>query len=162
MYDLNYDDICNNYEKLLEYCLIHSDSFSVITTLKKPYSHIHPIFEHKDILDSWKPFLLKRKIGVKSWSCTITKGKHYVILFYNSNMFWRKMSVLPNLFCPFEKQLPEDVCFYRGKSPWLSTTSHEKTAVIYNETPEDMSFLFEIGIQKQAELQDAQFTGHCL
>ena len=58
MYELNYGMLCVNFIEVLDYCFKNSDSFSLITTLKKPYTTIPPICEHDSIIESWKNCLI--------------------------------------------------------------------------------------------------------
>lgn len=54
MYELNYGMLCANFSEVLDYCFKNSDSFSMITTLKKPYKTNLPICVHDNIIECWK------------------------------------------------------------------------------------------------------------
>lgn len=43
--------------------------------------------------------------------------------------------------------LPEDLCFYRGASVWLDSTTHERDAYLINNTLEDLKFVEAIGMK---------------
>lgn len=147
MCSLNYLDISEKYLITLKYCLKNSDTFSVITNLKKPYSNVTPICEHDAVLVFWKSCLVEQIIGIKKWPGTQTKDTHKVMNVYNSRKFRTTFTNLPNFFSAIENNLPEDICFYRNGDVWLSTISHEKLAFVSNATKSDIVFLKENGIR---------------
>ena len=147
MFRLNYFDAENYYSELLKYCLKYSDSFSVISSIKKPYSKIPPTCEHDGVFQQWGSCLTKQTIGVKKWPGTETKDNHKVLNLYNSRKFRTTFLDLPNLFSPIENKLPEDICFYRDNYAWFATVSHEKIAFLYSATKEDLDFLKQMGIR---------------
>lgn len=141
MCDLNYTDIITKYELMLKYCLKFSDTFSVITDLKKPFSKIPPICKHDNTLNLWSSCLSNQIIGIKKWPGTETKDNHKVMNIYNSRKFRTTISDIPNLFSPIINNLPEDICFYRGTIAWFVTVSHERLAFMNTPTKEDILFL---------------------
>ncbi len=123
MCTINYADIADKYIEVLKYCLKFSDSFSVITNVKKPYSKTPPICEHAPL--DWDLCLAKQVVGIKKWPGTETRDNKKVMNVYNSRKFRTTITDLPNLFLPCENNLPEDICFYRNEEPWFVTISHE-------------------------------------
>lgn len=140
MCTLNYLDISENYIAVLQYCLKFSDTFSVITNLKKPYSAIPPFCEHDAVIFAWNSCLVEQIIGIKKWPGTQTRNNHKVMNLYDSRKFRTTIFDLPNLFLPIENHLPEDVCFYRNGSAWVYTISHERTAFMLDASKEDITF----------------------
>ena len=145
--DIDYNDLIKNYYKIIEYAGKYSDSFSIITNLKKPYLKIPPNCEHDDFIKKFEPFILNSIVGIKKWPGTITKDNHKVM--YTYRICKESIKILlqtSNLFMPIENELPEDICFYRNKKPWLTTISHEKIACISCATKLDINFLEENNI----------------
>ena len=70
MYELNYGMLCANFSEVLDYCFKNSDSFSMITTLKKPYKTNLPICVHDNIIECWKNCLINLKPDIKKWPGT--------------------------------------------------------------------------------------------
>jgi len=143
-----YDDIANNYELLVEYLIKSSDSFSVITNLKKPYSKIPPNCEHDSVLELLKPYLVDQIVNVKEWPGTETKQNHKVLNMYRCCKQVRMIfTELPNFFLPFQHGLPEDICFYRDSHSWFTTISHERLVFISGASKEDLAFFSKSGIR---------------
>ena len=131
--------------QILEYCLKYSDTFSVISNFKKPYSQIPPISMHDETIHTWESCLINYELGVKEWPGTITRDNHKVMYMYSSRKFRTTVYYLPNFFSAFENNLPEDICFYRDGKPWLFTVSHEKMAGLWDPTPKDIAFFDKVG-----------------
>lgn len=77
-YDLmiNFNDIINNQAEILRYAGKNSDSFTVITTLKKPYSKRPPNFIHEKIMMELSPYrYLPLKNGLPEDICFYRKQK---------------------------------------------------------------------------------------
>lgn len=146
--NVKFDDLVTNYSEVIKYAGKYSDSFSMISTLKKPYSKEPPNYKHDKEMKILEPFLEQYHVGIKSWPGTITRGNHTVMLVYRSCKGSRKLlDEMPNLFLPIENGLPEDICFFRNQNPWLVTISHEKIAYMRNVTKEDIAFFKENGIK---------------
>ena len=146
--DINFNDLIENYHEVIKYAGKYSDSFSVITNLKKPYSKNPPVCEHYEAVKCLEPFLTEHIIGIKKWPGMITKDNHKVMIVYRSCKESRKiLSEMPNFFLPLKYQLPEDICFLRNKKPWFATVSHEKMAFMLDATNDDITFLNENGIK---------------
>lgn len=143
--DMNYDDIISKYLVVVDYAGKFSDSFSLMTNLKKPYSKVPPNCEHDEILKPLEPYLLEQKIGLKEWPGTIKASvdNHKVMNIYRSCKETRAILLkMPNAFL-FSNSLPEDICFYRNKKPWFVTVSHEKITFMLNASEDDMAFFQE-------------------
>ena len=125
-FDLNFNLIADYYKEVINYCGKYSETFSIITMLKKPYSKIPPNCKHSAVLEPFHPYLIKQIIGVLEWPGTVIKGTNKMIL----NMY----------SCCRENNLPEDICFYRDKKPWFVTISHEKIAYLTSSTKQDDLF----------------------
>ena len=144
---INFSDLLDNYNEIINYVSKKSDSFSVISNLNKPYSKQPPNYEHENVLKVLEPFLERYVIGIKSWPGTITKDNHKVMITYRLCKESRSLlKEMPNFFLPLENGLPEDICFFRNQKPWFVTTSHEKTVFIVDATNEDVSYLKEMDI----------------
>ncbi len=138
---IKYEDIVDRYETVLLYCLKNSDSFSVITTVRRPYSKKRPIIEHEEVLNEWEPFLLDQVVGIKEWPGTKTNETHRMMNVYSSREIRRNIDKFPNLFLATELNLPEDICFYRKENPWFITTSHENMATMSGYIKSDLEFM---------------------
>lgn len=146
--DLNYDDLLANYHEAMEYISKNSDSFQVISKLRKPYSKLPPNFEHQKIMQSLEPFIEQYFVGIKEWPGTISKDNHTVMIAYR--LCPESQSVLkgmPNFLLPLQNNLPNDICFLRNQKPWFATVSHEKIAFAISATKEDILFFREKGIR---------------
>ena len=141
MYELNYDMICENFVPMLNYFFKNSDTFSLISNLKKPYTKIPPICEHDNIISAWNSCLISRIPNVKKWPGTETKSNHKIMLIYNSKKFRRTICDIPNFFLAVGQNLPEDICFYKNNIIWLYMVTHEKTAVLVSPSKSDIEFL---------------------
>ena len=135
---IEYEDIVDRHEAILLYCLKNSDSFSVITTVRRPYSKKRPIIEHEEVLNEWEPFLLDQVVGIREWPGTKTNEKHKMMNMYSSRDVRRNIAKFPNLFLAVKYNLPEDICFYRNRNPWFVTTSHENNAFMDMGTDYDL------------------------
>lgn len=138
---INYSDIVEKYWDVIKYCLKNSDSFSVITSVRRPYSKRKPVIEHEAILEGWKPYLIEQIAGIKEWPGTKTDEKHKMMNAYSSREFRKNVEEIPNLFIAKEYNLPEDICFYRKGEPWFSTTTHEEIAYMNMATNQDIEFM---------------------
>lgn len=146
--DINFSDLVTNYYEAIKYAGKFSDSFSVITNLKKPYSKVPPNCEHNEVIRDFEPFIVEHVIGIKKWPGMMTKDNHKVMIIYRTCKEGRQILLeMPNLFLPIENELPEDICFYRNKKPWFATVSHEKMAFMLDATQEDIAFLQEQNIR---------------
>lgn len=141
-FDLNFNLIADYYKEVINYCGKYSETFSIITMLKKPYSKIPPNCKHSAVLEPFHPYLIKQIIGVLEWPGTVIKGTNKMILnMYSCCRDTRTLlAELPNMFFPLENNLPEDICFYRDKKPWFVTISHEKIAYLTSSTKQDDLF----------------------
>lgn len=145
MCHIKYSVLQEKSNAILEYCLKYSNSFSLISNLKRPYSQIPPVCAHNETISSWTDYLINYVIGIKEWPGTITRDNHRVMYMYNSRKFRTSVYCLPNFFSAFEDNLPEDICFYRDGKPWLFTVSHEKLAGLWDPTPRDIAFFDKVG-----------------
>lgn len=139
-YKINYDDLIDNYEKFIFYAINESELFSVITYMKKPYAQDPPILAHSFL--ETPIFCLKQQIkGIHQWSNNGTDDNHTVMNIYNSN----KCSIngifsLGNFLLSEDNGLPEDICFYKNNTIWISTVSHENLAFLYSTSKKDLDF----------------------
>ncbi len=139
--NLNFRDLIKNYKEVIKYLSRNSDSFSLISNLKKPFSKQPPNFEHDKAMKSLEPYVEHFFVGIKKWPGTITKDNHKIMIVYRSCTESRKLLVeMPNLFLPIENGLPEDICFLKNQKPWFATTSHEYTAFVISATETDINF----------------------
>jgi hypothetical protein len=143
MCKLEYMDLEGKYLDVLKYCLKFSDSFSVITTMKKAYSQKTYIPEHDKVLKEWDFCLVEQNVGIKEWPGTRTNAKRKVMNVYNARKFRTTIIDIPNFFRPEENNLPEDICFYRDKEPWFITVSHEKMIFLDTPTLRDLQYFSE-------------------
>ena len=137
-----YDDIVEKYKEVLKYAIRYSDTFAVITELKRPYSKIPPNCKHDEVMKNFEEYLVKQVVRVREWPGTNTSSLHKVMNVYKACRATRDALLeLPNIFLALENNLPEDICFYRNEKLWIGTISHEKMAGMKNETKEDIAFL---------------------
>ena len=106
MYELNYGMLCANFSEVLDYCFKNSDSFSMITTLKKPYKTNLPICVHDNIIECWKNCLINLKPDIKKWPGTETRSNHKAMLIYNAKKFRRTYRDIPNFFLASSTEIP--------------------------------------------------------
>ena len=140
--NIKYSELVESYIKVIDYLGKYSDSFSLITNLKKPYSRRPPNCEHDEILQHIRPYLEKEIIGIKEWPGTMTKENHKVMCIYKSCKETRAFfHTASNLFMAIQNHMPEDICFYRKNEPWFVTVSHEQLAFMLKPTKEDIDFL---------------------
>lgn len=128
-----------NYIKIFEYACNTSDSFTIITKQKKPYSSVPVRCIHDDYLHDISTSLCEQVVNAKKWPGTETKANHIVLNRYAINattIKWLKR--VPNLLSIGSG--PEDICFYRNGKPWLITTTHEKTMYVVHPTTCDKTF----------------------
>jgi len=146
--DIHYEDLAANYREVIRYAVNASEKFSVITTVKKPYSGTPAHWEHEEVMKTFEPYVLEFAAGIRKWPGTETKAKHKAIVIYRScKAVGRALCGMPNFFLPMENGLPEDITFYRNGKPWLITVSHENLAWISDCTAEDRAFFRENGIR---------------
>ena len=140
---IEYDDALREYMDLLDYCGKHSDSFTLITQLKSPYSKIPPNLKHDELLKPIEPFLIEQVLGLRQWPGTMMVAIHNVLNRYKSCKETRKfLAGAPNmLVSQGYLGLPEDICFYRSGKPWLISTSHEREMSMIEFTKDDCDFL---------------------
>lgn len=84
-YDLmiNFEDIIDHQVEILKYAGKNSDYFTVITTLKKPYSKRPPNFVHDKIMMDLFPYMVDYTVGIKEWPGTYRSGgSHTVMITY--------------------------------------------------------------------------------
>ena len=144
--DVKFEDIIHHYIDIIEYAGKFSDSFSLITSLSKPYTKIPPNCTHDHILNLFEPYLINQKVGIKEWPGTITRDNHRVMNVYRSCKEARSILFeLPNIFV-ISNGLPQDICFYRKDNVWFATVTHENMA--YMEP-----ILKRYGIPKAIEYQ---------
>ena len=144
---IDYNDLVNNYKKIIRFAVKSSDVFSVVDWQKRPYSAFPPFADKDDIMKPLEPFIIKKVAGVRNWPGTGTGDNHMVLSVYECSKFCgNELVKLPNFFSPIEHNIPEDICFYRNGIAWLVTVSHEELAFMYNVTKEDILFLEENSI----------------
>ena len=138
---LFYDDLLSNYDTFSSYLCNIASSFSLVSNMNKPYAQYPPAFEHHDAVKMLDPFLERYQAGIKEWPGTTTKDNHKILLVYRLCRESKKLlRELPNFLLPQESNLPEDICFYRGKQCCFATVSHERMAFFSGATNEDITF----------------------
>ena len=147
MVNLVYDDIGSCAKEILAYATKHSDYFSVIISQKKPYSARPPICDHDDVLRPIYSQLVTQFVGIRKWSESGINNNHTVMNLYRCCKETRLFLCECSKKCFDFGDFPEDICFYRGRTTWLSTTTHEGYASMYGATQEDISFLRQAKIK---------------
>lgn len=147
MVNLVYDDIVSCAKEILAYATKHSDYFSVIISQKKPYSARPPICDHDDVLRPIYSQLVTQFVGIRKWSESGINNNHTVMNLYRCCKETRLFLCECSKKCFDFGDFPEDICFYRGRTTWLSTTTHEGYASMYGATQEDISFLRQAKIK---------------
>lgn len=142
-----YNFLLNNYEVALKYFVKNSDSFSLISNLKKPYSKVPPNYAHMDKEKELLPYLVNQLRGITEWPGTETRGATHKILneYKSCKQTYAILQKMPNIFLPLEHNMSEDICFYKKGKPWFVTVSHEELAFFEEETKEDIQFLVDNG-----------------
>ena len=123
-----------------------SDFFSVIATIKKPYSQIPPVFNYCEQIQA---FAVKYLFEKKDWLVNYSgRLKHQIMVVCNCSKASRKQLLsIPNIFTPQENNFPEDISFYRNNELWFGTISHERIAFLENATEADIAFLKGAGVK---------------
>ncbi len=155
---INYRDLINQYENVINYAMKTSDVFSVVSFKSKPYSVEIPITDNDELMKVLEEALIKKFVNSKGWPGTETRDNHRVISIYKCCRYSREeLLKMPNFFFAFKDNLPEDICFYRNGIAWFVTTSHEEYAWIYNATIEDVKFLEANGIDYYYGLENVEY-----
>lgn len=141
MITINYSDIIKEYNNILKYAKNTCDFFSVITELKKPYSKVPPDCAHDDLLIPLKEYMFKQLVGIRKWSNSGTNSNHKVMNVYNCNKHSIKVLLDMKSILDIDSIYPEDICFYRDSTVWLSTVTHENLSFMYQATDDDIIFL---------------------
>ena len=150
----HYEDLNAAWKETLKYCFRTSDRFSLITRILSKKKG-NAVYAHDKALTALEPFLIERKVGVKSWPGTITKGTDYVMDLYHARKYRKSVTDLPNFFAPNESGQPEDICFYRNGTVWVATVSHEQIAFASNLTKEDKAFFDRMGVRYDERMNDS-------
>ena len=148
---LVYADIEKNAQALLTYAAKHTDYFSMIVSQKKPYSQRPPVCDYDDVLEPIRPQLVTQLVGIRKWSESGINNNHTVMNLYRCCKETRLFLCAHAAECFEYGDFPEDLCFYRGRTVWLSTTTHEGYASLYGALPEDLRFLSQVNIQYFAD-----------
>ena len=142
---LKFDDLVEKYDEVLKYACKHSDSFSVISRMRKPYSKTLPRYECQEAMEPLQPYFIRYVPEIKKWPGTESKEKHVIMILFRSCKECRiVMQGMPNFLTSDE--LPEDLTFYRGEKPWLVTIPHEQMSYMIDVTEEDIEFVKSIGM----------------
>ncbi len=94
---IHYEDLNVEWKETLKYCFRTSDRFSLITRILSKKKG-NAVYAHDKALTALEPFLIERKVGVKSWPGTITKGTDYVMDLYDARKYRKNVTDLPNFF----------------------------------------------------------------
>ena len=131
-----YEDIVERYIEIIEYATRNSDCFGFLINPNR--------LNEKQLktINSLKPYLIRQVNGISEWPRYPHIYHHVEMNAYRCCPEARKALLeLPNIFSPYENNLPEDICFFRGDAPWLITVYHEEMAFLNNATEEDIDFL---------------------
>lgn len=142
---LKYSLITEKEHEIIQYCAKYSDTFSVVSKIKKPYTKIPHIYLHMEVLTPLEPYLVQQVVGAREWPGTSASAdNHRVLNYYQCCKETRaQLKKISNLFLPLEYNLPEDICFYRGGEPFFASVSHEKIAFLLATTQQDVAFFQE-------------------
>lgn len=134
------------YKKFIKYMLENSEYFSLIyfkykdsEKMKKSTRKIH---------DKLKKFKVCSKNTMK-WPGTETfDTQHfYKIVLYASNIeCLDSISETEDIFNWNYPKFPMDLCFYRNGYCWFATSSHERMAVLYTDSMEEIKELGTLGV----------------
>ncbi|MBQ7039477.1 MAG: hypothetical protein IJN39_02810 [Clostridia bacterium] len=143
---VNYDDIVKNESTIIDFLINNSDSFSVTTVIKRPYSQLPPVFNYDIQL---QPFVTDYIFERKDWLVDfLGKRKHQIMVVCQCCKESRNQLLqMPNVFLPIDNNMPEDICFYRKGKLWFATVSHEKIAFLSEATKEDIAFFVKNNIR---------------
>jgi len=139
---IEYNDLVEKYKEIIDYAGRFSESFSLITNLKKPYTKQPPRCDHECLLSPLFPCLIDQKIGRElSGKYKGKAGNHKIMNMYKACKTSRVIvRGMPNLFL-FSNNLPEDLCFYRNGEVWFWTITHEEMAFMESANKNDVEFL---------------------
>lgn len=140
--NVNYNDIVQNEQIIIEYLSKFSDSFSINVLIKKPYSQNPPIYKYCDQIN---PYAVKFLFERKDWPIDfLGQRKHQIMIICRCCKGIRnELLKIPNLFIASECDVPEDICFYRNNKLWFATITHEKISFMQGATEKDIGFLKE-------------------
>lgn len=145
---IDYDCLLANHEEIIRYACRVSDTFSVVSQQKKPYSKRPPSCKHDGYLKTLEAFLISQVTGAREWPGTMTKDTHMVLCTYKACSGTRDILLANANPFLFSSETAEDLSFYRGGTPWLVTTSHERIACLDRPRAEDVRF-FQDWLMKQ-------------
>lgn len=140
--NLNYDYLIQNEYDVIDYAMKHSDTFSVCVIKKKPYSARPPVFDFSEYI---VPYAVDYIFEKSSRPVKFLGGNDPMIICKVDRNSRRSLHELLGWFEPIEKNMPTDICFYRGGRVWFATISHERMAQIYEPTDEDVKFFKDCG-----------------
>lgn len=141
---LNYNSVINNSNYLINYCCHTCDVFSVITIQAKPFSSRPAVSQsvYFDLL--MQDYLVDQKIDVQEWEGTITWDKRrHLLSFYKINSDVKRIlnKSFSDIFLYKGEEFPQDICFYRNKEVFISSTTHEEIINLHSHTSEDFEKL---------------------
>ena len=141
--------ICFKTKKILMYLFEHSDTFSILVKIEKPYSRMPPNFRNTNLQKNLNPYILKYYYNRDQWPVSfLTKRKHQIMAVYTISPACRKeFEKETDLFFSAENNYWEDLCFYKKGKVWFITILHEKIAYTDNCNANDLDFWRKVGIK---------------
>ncbi len=141
VFPLDYEKATGGYLRIIRFALQTSDSFSLVTTMRKPYSEMPARSIHDELLSPISAQLMSQIVNARNWPGTETRTKHKLVNRYRiDGVSARWLENGPNLFRHTVGQ-PEDLCFYRGETAWLGSTTHEGFLWVVDPTEKDRKAL---------------------
>ncbi len=143
--NFDYQKLIENEQGIINYLAKNSETFSITTIKKRPYSQNPPIFKYDN---NFNPYAIKyfyRNEYPKAMRF-IPLNKHGVLVFCLCNKNSRKSLLeVPNLFAPLDADDPENLCFYRNNNPFFVSIPHEKLAYVRDPNKKDIEAFIRLG-----------------
>lgn len=139
------------YLDFLEYAFSRTDYFMLVYINYYGNGYTKAMREISRVL---KPFRVKRRTN-PSWPGTLgtfSRNTTYKIVFYKNCVEAKKVlqhvTKMSDWSCP---HYPQDLAFFQGNKCWFYSVGHEKIGGVIRATPEDITFLVDIGLIKENE-----------
>ena len=139
---LSLKKLSSDYYKVIKYLVRHSDSFTVVMKMVRPYSKWPNPCRQVKYSDRLNDYLIDQILNAREWPYTKTNAKHLALCKYKcQKSIVDELCMLPSLFECHDETIPRDLCFYRNNTCWFATVIHEEWAFAINPTNEDRLFL---------------------
>ncbi len=137
---LNFDFYNKKYKDVLKIALSHSDCFSFFTSKNvRTKNHPDTYFDFLERLNAHK--ISSDKVEIPKY----TSGQQ--LHCYEINKTSEQILSEPSGFTAWDSyDYPEDLAFYKNKTPWLRCISHEKMVLINDINSKALNEIKSLGV----------------